>query len=247
MNLLHLQIAFALGLSLVCGKLYSEDPSRGKQVEQQFVSKDAATVSYLLYLPSEYQAGKKLPLMLFLHGRGESNGPLSLVSKWGPPQLAARGEHFPFILVSPQCPRDDNWASPTQQTRLGELLDAVISKYGADKSRIYLSGLSMGGAGSWRMAADNATRFAAVVPICGRGNLKDVDQLKNVPIWVFVGDQDGVYQSNVELKDAIVKAGSQSIRLTTLENIGHNSWSAAYASPDLYSWLEKQSLTLTEK
>jgi predicted peptidase len=99
----------------------------------------------------------------------------------------------------------------------------------------------MGGSGSWRMAAANPNRFAAVVPICGSGSLNDAEKYKDIPMWVFCGDKDGVFKSNVELVDAIGKAGSTKIRFTTLENIGHNSWSAAYASPDLYDWMAKQS------
>ena len=216
----------------------ADEPAAGKQVEQLFTAKDTGQVPYLLYLPNDFKSGKSTwPLMLFLHGRGESNGPLSTVAKWGPPQLASRGESFPFIIVSPQCPASDNWSSAIQQTRITELLDAVITKYGADKSRIYLTGLSMGGSGSWRLAADHPQRFAAVVPICGRGRNEDAEKLAKVPIWVFCGDRDGVYQANTELVESIRKAGGKTIRYTTLENIGHNSWSAAYSSPDLYTWL----------
>ena len=179
-------------------------------------------------------------LCFFLHGRGESDGPLSIVAKWGPPQLVARGEKLPYILLSPQCPKNDNWSSATQQARLVELLNSIVDKFGGNKDRIYLTGLSMGGSGSWRMAADHPERFAAVVPICGRGQASDAEKLKSFPIWVFCGDQDGVFKSNEELVQTIVKAGSQSIRFTSLENVGHNSWSAAYASPDLYQWLDRQ-------
>jgi predicted peptidase len=217
------------------------EPVPGKQVEQTFKAKDGGEVPYLLYLPKNFEPGKPNPLMFFLHGRGESNGPLSVVAKWGPPLLVERGEAMPYIIVSPQCPKEDNWASATQQTRLSELLDMVVEKYSADKDRIYLTGLSMGGAGSWRLATAHPKRFAAVVPICGRGDVKDAPTLKDIPIWVFVGDQDGVFKDNVALTEAIRQAGSKSIRLTTLENVGHNSWSAAYATPDLYSWLDKQS------
>ena len=118
--------------------------------------------------------------------------------------------------------------------------DKGVEKFRANKNRIYLTGLSMGGSGSWRMAADHPERFAAVVPICGRGALTDADKLKSLPIWVFCGDQDGVFKQNEELVQAVKKSGSQSIRFTSLENIGHNSWSAAYATPDLYQWLDRQ-------
>lgn len=230
-----------IATSLVYVGVQGAEPSPGQQVEQSFRTKDSADVRYLLYLPDNYSPAKdRLPVMLFLHGRGESDGPLSVVAKWGPPLLATRGEKFPFILVSPQCPREDSWSSATQQARLTELLDSMIEKYNADKNRVYLSGLSMGGSGSWRMAADHPERFAAVVPICGRGDLKDAAKFKDLPLWVFVGDQDRVFQSNIDMAEAIKKAGSKASRITTLENIGHNSWSAAYASPDLYTWLNQQ-------
>lgn len=238
-----LVLSIIFGLTFLLSSVHSAEPAPGQQVEQSFKSSDSADVRYLLYLPDSYKPGTALPVILFLHGRGESDGPLSVVAKWGPPLLVGRGTQLPYMLVSPQCPKEDNWSSATQQTRLLELLDAVVKKFGGDKDRIYLTGLSMGGSGSWRMAADHSERFAAVVPICGRGQLGDAAKLKSLPIWVFCGDQDGVFKSNDEIVQAIMKAGSQSIRFTSLENVGHNSWSAAYASPDLYQWLDRQSRT----
>ena len=229
-------------LSCADGSLgHGAEPAAGKQVEQTFKTSDGAEVGYLLYLPENYKPDANLPVMLFLHGRGESDGPLSVVAKWGPPQLVARGDKLAYILVSPQCPKEDNWSSPTQQTRITELLDAIVTKFGCNKTKIYLTGLSMGGSGSWRMAADHPEKFAAVVPICGRGQTTDAAKLKSLPIWVFCGDQDGVFKANEELVKSIVDAGSQSIRFTSLENVGHNSWSAAYATPDLYQWLDRHS------
>ena len=161
-------LAIVIGLTIHhLPSVHSAQPEPGKQVEQVFKTSDAAEVGYLLYLPENYKPGSALPVMLFLHGRGESDGPLSVVAKWGPPQLVARGEKLPYILVSPQCPKADNWSSATQQARLLELLDSMVEKFAANKDRIYLTGLSMGGSGSWRMAADHPERFAAVVPICG--------------------------------------------------------------------------------
>ncbi len=244
MRTIFFAIGLVLPLTFYPGLACAQDPAPGKQVEQVFTASDGGKVPYLLYLPKDYVAGgESKPLMLFLHGRGESDGPLSVVAKWGPPLMITRGEPLPYILVSPQCPKDDNWSSPTQQSRLLQLLDAVSAKYSANKDRIYLTGLSMGGSGSWRLAADHGSRFAAVVPICGRGNVNDVAALSQVPIWAFVGDQDGVYEANVQTADAIRKAGGQKIRLTTLEHIGHNSWSATYATPDLYAWFDKHTLS----
>ncbi|MFK7767373.1 MAG: prolyl oligopeptidase family serine peptidase [Mariniblastus sp.] len=222
----------------------AQTPAPGKQVEMKLTTGDGAEVGYLLHLPKDYVADgeKKFPLMFFLHGRGESNGPLSLVAKWGPPMMVARGDDLPYVMVSPQCPRDDEWRSDTQQKRLVELLDLVVKNYNIDEDRIYLTGLSMGGYGSWRMAADHPKRFAAVAPVCGGGKPEDAEKLKNVPIWAFHGDQDRAvkFERSVEMVDAIKAAGGTSIRFTTYEHIGHNCWSATYATPELYQWMHQQ-------
>ena len=143
-----------LSLMLIVGVVSMSDadaqnaaePEKGKQVEMSFKTSDGAEVGYLLYLPANYDpAGEtKAPLMLFLHGRGESNGPLSLVAKWGPPRKAAAGDSLPYVMVSPQCPRDDYWNKESQLNRLTELLDHVTSKYVVNEKKIYLTGLSMG-------------------------------------------------------------------------------------------------------
>ncbi len=219
-----------------------QSPEPGKQVERTFTTSDGATVSYLLYLPKNYDGKTAMPFLLFLHGRGESYGPVSLVAKWGPPRFAARGDELPMILLSPQCPGDDSWNRPTQQKRLVELLENAMQTLAIDQDRVYLSGLSMGGFGSWRLAADHAEKFAAVIPICGGGNPEDADKLKNLPMWVFHGDKDGAvpFQLSVDMVDAIQKAGGQKIRFTSLEHVGHNSWSPAYALPELFEWMLKQ-------
>ena len=103
----------------------------------------------------------------------------------------------------------------------------------------------MGGYGSWRLAADHPDLFAAVVPICGGGDPQDGDKLKNLPIWVWHGLADPVVpvQRSIDMVQAIKKAGSTTVRLTTLEGIGHVSWQAAYASPDVWQWLDRQSVS----
>lgn len=145
-------------------------------------------------------------------------------------------------MVSPQCPGDDSWSKPTQQKRLVELLDHIVKTYGVDEDHIALTGLSMGGYGSWRLAADHPNRFSAVVPVCGGGDPADADKLKSLAIWVFHGDQDGAvpFTRSIEMVDAIQDAGGTSIRFTSLEHIGHNCWSATYATPELFAWISKQ-------
>lgn len=216
------------------------EPASGKQVEQELKSGDKS-IPYLLYLPEKYEEKEKWPVILFLHGRGESAGPLSIVAKWGPPRLAAAGQPLPYILVSPQCPTNSNWREASQQALLVKLLDHISSQFKADADRVYLTGLSMGGYGSWILAAGHPDRFAAVVPICGGGKPADAEKLKNLPIWVFHGTEDTAVplKRSEEMVAAIKEAGGTNIRFTTLEHIGHNSWEAAYATPELYSWLDK--------
>ena len=168
----------------------SSEDQPGQQVEAVFESSDGAKVPYLIYLPKNYAADsdQEFALLYFLHGRGESYGPLSLVAKWGPPKFAARGDDLPYIIVSPQCPRSDRWSSGTQQKRLTELLDSIVSRYRIKESSIFLTGLSMGGYGTWTMATNSPDRFAAVAPICGGGDPAKAANLVDVPIWVFHGD-----------------------------------------------------------
>ena len=239
-------VLMAIFLSSPRDAVNAAQPEPGEQVPQSLRTSDSADMEYLLYLPEGYepdqQQQKKFPLMLFLHGRGESHGPLSLVAKWGPPRMVEHGAELPYILVSPQCPGDQSWGDATQQQRLVELLDHLTEQYAVDASRIYLTGLSMGGFGSWQLAADHPQRFAAVVPICGGGDPADADQLKDLPIWVWHGTEDGAvpFEKSQEMVDAIRQAGSDKLRFTALEHIGHNSWSAAYATPELFDWLNQQ-------
>jgi len=222
----------------------AEGPSPGRQVEQVLNVGASNSISYLLYLPKDYDTKPgKWPLMLFLHGRGESDGPLSAVKKWGPPRFIDHGADFDFIIASPQCPpKPASWSEPDEQALLVALLDHLGKSLHVDEDRLYLTGLSMGGFGSWRLAADHPDWFAAVVPICGGGDPKDAEKLKWLPIWVWHGLADNTVpvKKSIEMVDAIKRAGSSTIRLTTLEGIGHVSWQAAYASPDLYLWLEQQ-------
>ncbi len=218
----------------------------GEQVELSFDIEGAASVPYLFYLPKKYgsDSRKKWPVMLFLHGRGESRGPLSIVAKWGPPRMIKEGKDLPYIVISPQCPAKDNWRSGTQQAALVKLLDHVMKNYSTDPKRVYLTGLSMGGYGSWEMAALNPKRFAAVAPICGGGKPGNAKKLKEIPIWAWHGDADTVVplKQSTDMVDAIKKAGGEKVELTTLKGVGHNSWSDAYGSDKLWDWFEKHKL-----
>jgi predicted peptidase len=233
-----------IALSFVPFTAKCDEPAAGKQVETKIDLGGGQSIETLLYLPDAYDGNAKVPLLLFLHGRGESYGPLSRVKQWGPPKLIDAGREFKYIVVSPQCPKESFWSRDDQQQKLEKLLEHLIANHAVDTRRIYLTGLSMGGFGSWTLAANHPKMFAAVVPICGRGDPADADTLKNIPIWAWHGVDDAVvkYSNSETIVKAIVDAGGTKARLTSLEGIGHNSWSAAYHSPDLYDWLDKQRL-----
>jgi predicted peptidase len=193
-------------------------------------------LNYLLFLPEGYSAAgeKKWPLMLFLHGAGERGSDINKVKAHGPPKIVEKRKDFPFIVISPQCPANSWW----RPYELAALLDEIEGKYNVDKDRIYLTGLSMGGYGTWDLVSQYPQRFAAIAPICGGGNPAQARRLKDVPIWVFHGDADRVVP--VALSDGMVealkKAGAD-VKYTRYEGIDHDSWTKTYANEELYQWM----------
>lgn len=192
---------------------------------------------YLLYLPKGYgQQDRKWPLMLFLHGAGERGSDLNLVKKHGPPKLVEAGQDLPFVIVSPQCPAGQWW--PEHVDMLSALSDDVQSRYAIDPNRVYLTGLSMGGYGTWVLACQQPERFAAIAPVCGGGQAFLADRLKNLPVWAFHGAKDPIVplSESRQMVDAVNKAGGQA-KLTVYPDAGHDCWTATYENPELYQWL----------
>ena len=167
--------------------------------------KTTISVDYLLYIPKDYSNDKKWPLVLFLHGAGERGSDLNLVQRHGPSKLVAEGKDFPFILVSPQCPENQWWNTDPQIEILDRLLKYIQKNYSVDSDRIYITGLSMGGFGTWKMLERYPDRFAAAVPICGGGDSAKACLAKDVPIWVFHGQKDNVVpiREDAKMVDAI--------------------------------------------
>jgi len=200
---------------------------------------DLIPLRYLVHVPpaAEKDKAKRWPTILFLHGAGERGDDLELVKKHGPPKIVQTRKDFPFIVISPQCPRGTWWSMPA----LNDLLDEVAARYPIDPDRIYLTGLSMGGFGSWALATEYPKRFAAVVPICGGGDRRDVERLKDVPIWVFHGGKDGVVpvERTEEMVEALREVHGR-VRFTVYPDAGHDSWTKTYDDEELYEWLLRQ-------
>jgi len=195
-------------------------------------------IDYLLSLPKGYgQKDQEWPLMLFLHGAGERGDDLDKVKVHGPPKLVAQGKDLPFIVVSPQCPNGTWWSAPDQIQTLTGLLDEIVANYDVDESRVYLTGLSMGGYGTWSLGATTPDRFAAIAPICGGGEKRMAWRLKEMPIWVFHGAKDSVVPlaQSEEMVEAVKGAGGNP-KLTVYPEANHDSWTATYDNPELYDW-----------
>ena len=167
--------------------------------------------------------------------QGERGNNIEVVKKHGPPKMIAQGKSFDFIVVSPQCPNDLWW--PEQTDVLITLLDEIEAKYRVDTDRVYLTGLSMGGFGTWTLAIKYPNRFAAIAPICGGSEQYRRTRLKKVPVWAFHGAKDNIVPliRSQEMVDAVKKAGGDA-KLTVYPEAEHDSWTETYNNPELYQW-----------
>ena len=218
----------------------NDEAPAGEQVSRHLEKEITITVEldYLLYLPPEYaQDDQEWPLLLFLHGAGESGDDLETVKVHGPPKLIAAGQDFPFVVVSPQSPHF-GW----DVLALHTLLDEITTRYRIDEDRVYVTGLSMGGMGTWALAASRPDRFAAIVPICGGGNRRQAPRLKDLPIRIFQGAKDPVVRPETAqaMYDALQRAGAKDVELTIYPDADHDSWTRTYDDPSLYEWLLEQ-------
>jgi predicted peptidase len=207
------------------------------QTEQSFTANVTQTVglNHWLYLPPDYETQNVWPLIIFLHGYGERGSDLELVNKHGLPKRIAARDEFPFIIASPQCPITSHW--PEQVTELNALLDHLIASYNVDTTRVYLTGLSMGGYGTWFFASRYPERFAAIAPICGGGGWWMTNALKTIPAWVFHGDADPtvpLHESEI-MVERIRNAGGD-VMFTVYPGVAHDSWTETYNNPKLYEW-----------
>jgi len=221
-------------------------PVPGRQVSRSFRLADPpgdslGQLDYLFFLPATYGADPaiKWPLILFLHGAGETGTSLKKLKVHGIPKKVEKQPDFPFIVVSPQCPYEFCWRY--ELPTLNALLDEVVAAYAVDTQRVYVTGLSMGGFGAWALASLYPERFAAVVPICGGGNPATVGSLKEIPVWAFHGALDELVplEQSQRMVDALQACGGN-VRLTVYPDLAHDSWTRTYDNPALYDWLLQQ-------
>ncbi|MGK7397842.1 MAG: prolyl oligopeptidase family serine peptidase [Candidatus Cyclobacteriaceae bacterium M3_2C_046] len=192
-------------------------------------------LNYLLYKPDF--ADEQIPFLLYLHGAGERGNDLNKLLTYGPPKIIEASGSFPMLMVAPQCPSFSYW----DPDLLIELVRETEEQYEVDWRRIYLSGVSMGGYATWKLALLHANVFAAIAPICGGGNPELVYRIKDVPTWVFHGAEDKIVplQESAIMVDRLRLIGGN-VKFTVYPGVGHDSWIPAYEKEPLFDWLLQQ-------
>ncbi|MEP7273266.1 MAG: alpha/beta hydrolase-fold protein [Acidobacteriota bacterium] len=218
---------------------------------------------YQVYVPNEWARNSKWPVILFLHGAGERGDDGLVQTEVGIGTAVRRySARFPAIVVMPQCRKTRWWTENDMQAQALAALAQSITEFNGDKERIYLTGISMGGYGSWKMAAENPGKFAAVAPVCGgirppalpsvpqppAGDTADAygetaKKLGATPVWIFHGGDDKVVPRDESRKmNEALKAAGGTVKYTEYEGVGHNSWDRAYADAELMTWMLGQRL-----
>lgn len=200
-------------------------------------SKIFADFKYVKYLPKDYDESKKYPLVFFLHGAGERGEDLDIASRYGfMKYVREENKDYPFIFIAPQCPTDKYWGCYTES--LIAFLDYICDELPVDKERVYLTGLSMGGTGTWMLAMAAPERFAAIAPVCGSGIYWYGGVLKDTPVYMYHGDCDDIVpiQESISMLNSINKHGGNA-QLKICYGVGHNAWDIAYEGDELSNWL----------
>lgn len=241
---------FKLTLLGLCGLFWlsfaqarAADKERGF-LDRVFSGAKGDKSKYVLFVPHDYQDDKAFPLILFLHGAGETGTDGMKQAQVGlGPAIEKRQKTFGFIAVLPQS-QQRTWQADTEDSQRALAILAQVQKtYNVDSKRIYLTGISMGGYGTWSLAAKYSERWAAIAPICGGGDPKDAARIKGIPCWCFHGDADEAVpvQESREMIEALKKAGGKP-KYDEYANVGHNSWDRAYGNEELYRWFLQQKL-----
>lgn len=237
---------------------YSQPPLFSYEV---YTNGKGDTLKYRLLNP-DYDTMRKYPLVIFLHGSGERGHDNNAQLKWGVMNFATdqNMKLYPAIVVAPQCPANSSWANIEERRNGGITFHAVPSKpmlllrelteqlkkqQAVDTNRIYITGLSMGGFGTFDALARYPDLFAAAVPVCGGGDPSKANLFTHVPVWIFTGAEDPAVapQLSLDMAEALTKAGAHP-GYTQYPEVGHFSWLAAYSDPMMMAWLFRQNKQL---
>jgi predicted peptidase len=226
---------------------------------------DGVTYKYQVFVPSNWNKKIRWPVILFLHGYGEEGDDGLMQTQVGlGTAIRKHVERFPTVVVIPQCRKEDWWTNSAMEAQALKALDQTMKEFKGDPQRVYLTGPSMGGYGSWALGSQYPGRFAALVPICGGvrlppahviPNAHDTDdsadpytavagKIGKTPVWVFHGGADPVVPvTESRQMVAALKAAGGNVRYTEYPGVKHESWENAYAEPELLPWLLAQKLS----
>jgi predicted peptidase len=233
------------------------EPSELPLEKRTYTDAKGKTLPYRLLKPLDYDPTQKYPLVLFLHGAGERGTDNEKQLIHGVPEFAKEEnrKRYPCFLIAPQCPSKDMWVDlnwraethrqseePAEPMRLAlELVGTIQKEFSIDARRIYVTGLSMGGYGTWDALARRPELFAAGVPICGGGDETTASAIAKIPVWVFHGAKDPAVkvERSRRMVEALKRVGGDP-KYTEYPDEGHASWVPAYKSPELIEWLFDQ-------
>ena len=231
-------------LAAACSSRLPTNPSNSAVVNleagRQTAHYDSA-LKYLLYLPSDYAKQKQWPLIIYLHGGSLRGDDLEMLKRYGLAALLDKQVSIPFVVASPQCPLGKAWVD--QEDAVLNLIDHVASTYSIDPDRIYLTGHSLGGRGTWFLASRHPEKFAAIVPLAdGPAELSWVTPLKQVPVWTFHGTKDDLapFERTEQFVNALKSAGGQ-VKFTPLPDRDHFILDM-YENKEIYDWLLQHKL-----
>jgi predicted peptidase len=211
-------------------------------VQKQWQTDSHHPFYYVEYLPKDYDPAKEYPLVFFLHGAGERvQDPHQAMFHGYMKYVREQGKEYPFIFIAPQCIGNAYWGSYTES--LSAFLDFILETYAVDRRRVYLTGLSMGGTGTWMFAMARPNTFAAIMPVCGSGIYWNVANLLKTPIYMVHGDCDTCVpiSGSVEMLTSINSRGGNA-KLKICYGVGHDAWNYAYTDDSLLDWMLSQRL-----
>ena len=226
--------------------------------EKETFTAEGKTLLYRVLKPAKIEAGKKYPLVLFLHGAGErgDNNTAQLVHGSALFTKKENREKYPCYVIFPQCPNGKKWVEvdwsskkphvspkePSESMRLTRLLlDQYLKDHPVDADRIYVMGLSMGGFGTWDFMQRYPDVVAAAAPICGGADDSTAPRIKHIPIWAFHGSEDSaVWPERSRSMVEELKKVKGNVRYSEYAKVGHDSWNRAFAEPELLPWMFAQ-------
>jgi predicted peptidase len=250
-------------MSVLALTLVARDGMRETGFLNRTIRVGATSYHYQVYVPPGWSKKQKWPVILFLHGAGERGDDGLIQTEVGIGTAIRRhADRVPAIVVFPQCLKNRWWPEPEMQAQALKALDQSIKEFNGDTARVYLTGISMGGYGTWAIAANNPSRFAALAPVCGgvrtpprvaipsgtpeAATASDpyqvvAQKVGGTPVWIFHGGADTVVPVSESRNMAeALKAAGRNVRYSEYEGVGHNSWDKAYGEPEFFSWLLSQ-------